>query len=87
MINMVNNEPCAFSAPMRRAKIMPLTSPAKVSEEVLAELTSAAYHVVLRHGGVRSPFIDVQLDLWRELRRVLHDGPAAHRPHAVPVRP
>ncbi len=58
---------------------------ASVSEEKLAELTSAAYHVVLRHGGLRSPFIDLELDLLRELRRVLHDGSAADRPHAAVV--
>ena len=52
---------------------MTYANPAGASEEVLAELTSAAYHVVLRHGGVRSPFIDVELDLWR-VRRVLHAG-------------
>lgn len=63
---------------------MPYTHPTVVSEDVLAELTSAAYHVVLRHGGVRSPFIDVELDLWRELRRVLHAAPA-DRPHASPA--
>ena len=40
------------------------------SEEVLARLTAAAYHVALRH-GLRSPFIDVELELWRELRREL----------------
>ena len=65
---------------------MSLTNPTAVSEEVLAELTSAAYHVVLRHGGVRSPFIDVELDLWRELRRVLHTRPA-DRPRVAPARP
>ena len=54
---------------------------------MLAELTSAAYHVVLRHGGLRSPFIDLELDLWRELRRVLHDGSAADRPHVAVVGP
>ena len=58
-----------------------------VSEEVLAELTSAAYHVVLRHGGLRSPFIDLELDLWRELRRVLHPGASADLPHAASARP
>lgn len=65
---------------------MSFPSPVAVSEEVLAELTSAAYHVVLRHGDVRSPFIDVELDLWRELRRVLHAGAPADRPHPAPVR-
>jgi hypothetical protein len=53
---------------------------ATVSEDVLAELTSAAYLVVLRHGGVRAPFIDVQLDLWRELRQVLSPEPRAEQP-------
>jgi hypothetical protein len=48
-----------------------------VSEDVLAQLTAAAYHVVLRHGGVPSPFIDVQLELWRELRQVLNAGAPA----------
>jgi hypothetical protein len=60
------------------------TTAPSVSEEALAELASAAYRVVLRHGGVRSPFIDVELDLWRELRRVLHataaEPAAAGRP-------
>jgi hypothetical protein len=45
-----------------------LASPS--SEDVLAHLTAAAYRVALRH-GLRSPFIDVELDLWRELRRAL----------------
>ncbi len=45
------------------------------SEDVLAQLTAAAYRVALQH-GLRSPFIDVELDLWRELRRVLAAAPA-----------
>jgi hypothetical protein len=53
------------------------------AEDVVAELASAAYRVVLRHGGVRSPFIDVELDIWRELRRVLNSPPADAPP---PVR-
>ncbi len=40
------------------------------AEELLAELAQAAYCVALRH-GIKGPFIDVELDLWRELRRVL----------------
>ena len=39
-------------------------------EELVAELAQAAYRVALRH-GIKGPFIDVELDLWRELRRVL----------------
>ena len=66
---------------------MSLNGTAAVSEEVLAELTSAAYHVVLRHGGLRSPFIDVELDLWRELRRVLHTDRPADRPLVASSRP
>jgi hypothetical protein len=72
--------------PEQEPEAMSLTNPAAVSEEVLAELTSAAYHVMLRHGGVRSPFIDVELDLWRELRRVLH-APPADRARVAPARP
>ena len=41
-----------------------------VAEELLAELASAAYGVALRH-GIKGAFIDVELDLWRELRVVL----------------
>lgn len=44
---------------------------ARADEEALAaELTAAAYAVALRH-GLRGPFLDIELDLWRELRRVL----------------
>lgn len=49
-----------------------------ISEELLAELAAAAYDVALRH-GIKGPFIDVELDLWRKLRDVLdrheEDGP------------
>lgn len=40
------------------------------AEDLLAELAAAAYRVALRH-GLKGAFIDVELDLWRELRRVL----------------
>lgn len=43
---------------------------APIVEELLAELAAAAYGVALRH-GIKGPFIDVELDLWRELRVVL----------------
>jgi hypothetical protein len=39
-------------------------------EEVLAELTDAAYQVALAHGA-RGSFVDLELDLWRSLRRVM----------------
>ena len=41
-----------------------------VDEDFLAELTEAAYGVALRH-GLNGPFINVELELWRELRAVL----------------
>lgn len=41
-----------------------------VDEDLLAELAAAAYRVALRH-GLKGPFIDVELDLWGELRVVL----------------
>jgi hypothetical protein len=40
-------------------------------EELLARLTATAYSVALRH-GLKAPFIEVELALWRELRTVLH---------------
>jgi hypothetical protein len=46
-----------------------------ISEEVVAELASTAYRVALQH-GLRAPFIDVELDLWRALRSVLVEASA-----------
>lgn len=40
-----------------------------IDEDFLAELTEAAYGVALRH-GLKGPFINVELELWRELRAV-----------------
>ena len=42
-----------------------------VAEDLLAELAATAYCVALRH-GIKGPFIDVELELWRELRGVLN---------------
>jgi hypothetical protein len=39
-------------------------------EDLAARLAAAAYRVALQH-GLRGPFIDVELDLWRELRAVI----------------
>ena len=39
-------------------------------EQFLAELTVVAYGVVLTH-GVKGPFIDLQLDLWRKVREAV----------------
>jgi hypothetical protein len=41
-------------------------------DELLARLTATAYSVALRH-GLKAPFIEVELALWRELRAVLAD--------------
>ena len=41
------------------------------AEHLLAKLAEAAYGVALRH-GIKGPFIDVELELWRELRSVLN---------------
>jgi hypothetical protein len=41
-----------------------------VFEQLLAELTDAAYSAALRY-GLQGSFIDVELALWRELRQVL----------------
>jgi len=51
-----------FSAPTG----LRLDAPA---EEFLASLTDTAYRVVLKHGFTGS-FVDLQLDLWSELRGV-----------------
>lgn len=44
------------------------------SEEFLARLTTAAYEVALHH-GLKGPFIDVELALWRRLEAVLRVEP------------
>jgi hypothetical protein len=41
-----------------------------LSEEFLARLTSAAYEVLLKH-GLKAPFLEVEMGLWRHLRLVL----------------
>jgi hypothetical protein len=63
------------------------------SEEFLARLTTAAYRAALRH-GLKGPFIDVELDIWRELRAVLREeltagnvSAEAEAPPRKPLRP
>jgi hypothetical protein len=56
------------------------------TEDLLARLTTAAYSVVLRH-GLKAPFIDVELALWRELRAQLSPELAARDAAAVSWRP
>jgi hypothetical protein len=55
------------------------------SEQLLAELTAAAYQVALRH-GFRGSFLDVELDLWRELRAVLAHAPCPVSSRGAVVR-
>ena len=55
---------------MTKSKITIRTS----LEQFLAELTVVAYGVVLTH-GVKGPFIDLELDLWRNLREAVEKMP------------
>jgi hypothetical protein len=52
-----------------------LLAPDADFETLAAQLASAAYRVVLE-GGLRAPFIDIELGLWRELRNALRGAPA-----------
>jgi hypothetical protein len=45
-------------------------------EEFLAHVTDIAYQAVLRQGLTR-PFLDVELDLWRQIRAAYHAGRTA----------
>ena len=48
-------------------------------EELLAELTAAAYGVALRH-GIKDSFVDVELEIWQALRAVLQQAPRHPEP-------
>jgi hypothetical protein len=52
-------------------------------EDFVARITDAAYGVVLKQGLQRS-FVDVELELWQQIRRVFRaeivPGDAARRP-------
>jgi hypothetical protein len=50
--------------------VAPRTDVTDFAEDLLARLTATAYSVALRH-GLKGPFLDVELALWRELRGVL----------------
>jgi hypothetical protein len=52
--------------------VAPRTDVTDLAEDLLARLTAAAYSVALRH-GLKGPFIDVELALWRELRALLQE--------------
>ncbi|MBN9516974.1 hypothetical protein J0H58_00415 [bacterium] len=63
----------------RRAPTPDLTPAA---ESYAADLARAAYEVVLRH-GISGPFADLELALWREMREVVRERPAACRGDAA----
>jgi hypothetical protein len=52
--------------------VAPRTDVTDPAEELLARLTAAAYSVALRH-GLKGPFLEVELGLWRALRDVLSE--------------
>ena len=45
------------------------TLPTIDRESFLARLTTTAYQVALRH-GIKGSFVELELDLWHELRAV-----------------
>jgi hypothetical protein len=49
----------------------------QIEDDFLAHVTDIAYQAVLRQGLLR-PFMEVELDLWREIRDVYN----ARRPRA-----
>jgi hypothetical protein len=54
---------------------MTATLPMIDRESFLARLATTAYQVALRH-GIKGSFVELELDLWRELRAVcLADEP------------
>ena len=56
-------------------------------EDFLARITEAAYDVLLRQGLQRS-FVDVELELWQQIRNVFRNEvvPPSPRP-AIPAAP
>jgi hypothetical protein len=47
-------------------------------DDFASRLTDAAHHVALAHGSA-GPFVDLELDVWRTLRRTLANPmPAVH---------
>ena len=43
-------------------------------EELAATVTDIAYQALLQH-GLRRSFVDVELDLWRQIRSALASAP------------
>ena len=44
-------------------------------DELAAQVTEIAYQALLRQ-GLQQPFLEVELDLWRQIRSVLRRRPA-----------
>jgi hypothetical protein len=43
----------------------------ELEEEFLARVTEIAYQAILKQ-GLRRPFLEVELELWREIRAAYH---------------
>ncbi|OAI49930.1 hypothetical protein AYO44_18185 [Planctomycetaceae bacterium SCGC AG-212-F19] len=70
--------------PSRNAHQEPGRLPA-ATEEFLAHLTDAAYRVALKH-KCQGYFVDVQLDLWAALRKVVAHELDVRRRHGNPKK-
>jgi hypothetical protein len=51
----------------------------QIEEEFLARVADIAYQAVLRQGLTR-PFLEVELDLWRQIRSAYGAGAPTDRP-------
>ncbi len=49
-----------------------LTKGIYFQEELLGKLTYAAYRIVLK-SGIKKPFLEVELELWKSLRKVMKE--------------
>jgi hypothetical protein len=49
--------------------------PVLANDDIVAHLTDIAYQALLQH-GLRRPFLDVELELWRRIRAALQAGVA-----------
>ena len=55
---------------------------ASIEDEFLAHVTDIAYRVVLRQGLSRS-FLEVELDLWEQIRSAYRTSELTDRPQAA----
>jgi len=47
--------------------------PALSHDDLAAHLTDIAYRTLLQH-GLRRPFLEVELELWQQIRSAFQDG-------------